>query len=217
VQAWRSHAPLDGLHREFWGQSAARWSVQGMSMQWPVSRHSRSGAQLVGVQGSAQRPSSQTWPAAHCESRRQAPGAPGVIGGSPAGAPPGTGAGPPTGTAPPGTGAAGTGGGAPGTGGGAPGAEGDGAGGGAPGVAGDGAGGALAPGAVGACANSAALDASGAVVVGKDTSDVASNAGGSGDIAAASAEPNELGAIEEADSAAAEGNERSASASGASA
>ena len=68
VQAWRSQAPLDGLHREFWGQIAARGSVQAIGAQCPPARHSRSGGQLVGVHGALHRPLSQTRPLPHCGS-----------------------------------------------------------------------------------------------------------------------------------------------------
>jgi hypothetical protein len=52
--------------------------VHGIRRQWPLSWHSRSGAQLVGVHGALQRPSSQSWPPVHCASPRQAIGSDGA-------------------------------------------------------------------------------------------------------------------------------------------
>ena len=65
MHAMRSQAPVEMLHREFWGQIEARGSVQAIRAQWPPGRHSRSGPQLVGVKGEPQLPWLQTSPAKH--------------------------------------------------------------------------------------------------------------------------------------------------------
>jgi hypothetical protein len=83
VQATRSQAPEEPLQRKFWAQTPARESVQASGAQWPPSRHSWPGPQLVAVQGAAQVPAVQTSPPLHWASAwHWGAGAPGMTSGA---------------------------------------------------------------------------------------------------------------------------------------
>jgi hypothetical protein len=64
----RSQAPVELLQRKFCAQTTARESVQAIGAQWPASRHSWPGPQLVVLQGEVQLPPVQTSPPPHWES-----------------------------------------------------------------------------------------------------------------------------------------------------